>query len=44
MSNKKRIKSALESMMFVWGQPLDVKSAADVFDISIPLPSCSFSS
>ena len=34
MSNKKRIKSALESMMFVWGQPLDVKSAADVFDIS----------
>jgi len=34
MSNKKRMKSALESMMFVWGQPLDAKSAADVFDIS----------
>ncbi len=28
------MKSAFESMMFVWGQPLDVKAAADVFDIT----------
>lgn len=31
MSNKSGMKSALESMMFVWGEPLPVKSAADVF-------------
>ena len=34
MASKKSMKSAFESMMFVWGQPLDVKAAADVFDIS----------
>lgn len=34
MASKKSIKSAFESMMFVWGQPLDVKAAADVFDIT----------
>lgn len=34
MSNKKTIKSAFESMMFTWGDPLDVKAAADVFNIS----------
>lgn len=34
MSSKKTIKSAFESMMFVWGGPLDVKAAADVFNIS----------
>ena len=34
MSNKKTIKSALESMMFTWGEPLEVKAAADVFNIS----------
>src|SRR5699024_7251821 len=28
------IKSALESMMFVWGQPLEVKTCADIFNIS----------
>ena len=28
------MKSAFESMMFVWGEPLDVKAAADVFDIT----------
>lgn len=33
MTNKERIKSALESMMFVWGEPLDVKTAADVVDM-----------
>lgn len=34
MSSKKTIKSAFESMLFTWGEPLDVKSAADVFNIS----------
>ncbi|NLY70359.1 MAG: SMC-Scp complex subunit ScpB [Clostridiales bacterium] len=33
MISKKTIKSAFESMMFVWGEPLDVKVAADVFNI-----------
>ena len=33
MISKKQIKSALESMMFIWGEPLDVKTAADIFDI-----------
>lgn len=34
MTSKKSMKSAFESMMFVWGQPLDVKTAADVCGIS----------
>ena len=34
MASKKSMKSAFESMMFVWGEPLDVKAAADVFDIT----------
>lgn len=34
MASKKTIKSAFESMMFVWGQPLEVKAAADVFNIT----------
>ncbi|MDD6190426.1 MAG: SMC-Scp complex subunit ScpB [Firmicutes bacterium] len=29
---KQRIKSAIESMMFVWGQPLDVKDVANIFN------------
>lgn len=33
MSSKKTIKSAFESMMFVWGDPLDAKIAGDVFNI-----------
>ena len=33
MSSKKTIKSAFESMMFVWGEPLDVKEVADIFNI-----------
>lgn len=33
MSSKKTIKSAFESMLFTWGEPLDVKLAADVFNI-----------
>ena len=34
MSSKKAIKSAFESMMFTWGEPLDAKTAADVFNIT----------
>ena len=34
MSSKKTIKSAFESMMFTWGEPLDAKTAADVFNIT----------
>ena len=34
MNSKKTIKSALESMMFIWGQPLDVKTCADILNIS----------
>jgi len=32
MASKKTIKSAIESMMFVWGKPLDIKDVADVFN------------
>ena len=34
MSSKKTIKSAFESMLFTWGEPLEVKAAAEVFNIS----------
>lgn len=34
MTSKRSIKSAFESMMFVWGQPLDAKLAAEIFNIS----------
>lgn len=33
MTGKKSIKSALESMMFTWGEPLPAKTAAEVFNI-----------
>ncbi|SFE15662.1 segregation and condensation protein B [Peptostreptococcaceae bacterium pGA-8] len=33
MSSKKIIKSAFESMLFLWGEPLEIKAAADVFGI-----------
>lgn len=33
MSSKKTMKSAIESMMFVWGQPLDIKQVADIFNV-----------
>lgn len=33
MASKKTIKSAMESMMFVWGKPLDIKDVADVFNV-----------
>jgi len=34
MTSRKTIKSAFESMMFVWGEPLDVKVAAELFSIN----------
>ncbi|MBQ1471445.1 MAG: hypothetical protein IIZ34_03700 [Eubacterium sp.] len=34
MTSRKVIKSAFESMLFVWGQMLPAKDAAEVFDIS----------
>ena len=34
MTSKKVIKSAFESMMFVWGQLLPAKDAAEIFNIS----------
>ncbi|MBQ0078706.1 MAG: SMC-Scp complex subunit ScpB [Eubacterium sp.] len=33
MAGKKTIKSAIESMMFVWGDPLDIKSVAEIFNV-----------
>jgi segregation and condensation protein B len=33
MPNRNTIKSAFESMMFVWGEPLDIKTAAEVVNI-----------
>ena len=32
MSDRQAVKSALESMLFVWGDPLEVKAAAQVFE------------
>jgi segregation and condensation protein B len=34
MASKKTIKSAFESLMFVWGEPLDIKLAAELFIIN----------
>lgn len=34
MSTSKTIKSAFESMMFVWGEPIEAKIAGDVFSIN----------
>lgn len=34
MTSRKTIKAAFESMMFVWGQPLDVREAAEIFNIN----------
>ncbi|MBE6036234.1 MAG: SMC-Scp complex subunit ScpB [Clostridiales bacterium] len=34
MSSKKTIKSAFESMLFVWGDPLEAKVAAELFNIT----------
>lgn len=32
MAGRKTIKSAIESMMFVWGEPLDIKEIAEIFN------------
>jgi len=34
MPSKKAVKSAFESLMFVWGEPLDAKIAAELFSIN----------
>lgn len=34
MTGNKAIKSAMESMIFTWGEPLEAKMAADVFNIT----------
>jgi len=31
---KEKIKSAIESILFVWGDPIEAKAVADLFDIS----------
>lgn len=33
MAGNKTIKSAIESMMFVWGEPLNIKAVADIFNV-----------
>lgn len=33
MASKKTIKSAIESMMFVWGKPLHIKEIAEIFNV-----------
>ena len=33
MASRKAIKSGIESLMFIWGEPLSVKDIADVFNI-----------
>ena len=33
MASEKRIKSAIESMLFIWGEPLDAKTLAEVLNI-----------
>lgn len=33
MYSKKTMKSALESMMFIWGEPLSVKDAAEILEV-----------
>ena len=34
MTASKQVRSALESMMFTWGEPLNVRTAADVLSVS----------
>jgi len=33
MTSKRSMKSAFESMMFIWGEPLNVRLAAEIFNI-----------
>ncbi|MBR0130191.1 MAG: SMC-Scp complex subunit ScpB [Firmicutes bacterium] len=35
MMNKQSVKSALESILFVWGEPLEAKTAADLFELPL---------
>ncbi|MCL1808219.1 MAG: SMC-Scp complex subunit ScpB [Clostridiales bacterium] len=35
MASRKTIKSAFESLMFVWGEPLDAKLAAELFNMKV---------
>ncbi len=35
MASERKIKSALESMLFVWGEPLEAKAAAEVLNIDV---------
>lgn len=35
MSANQKIKSALESLLFVWGDPLDAKVCAELFNLSV---------
>ncbi len=35
MAGERSIKSALESMLFVWGEPLEAKDVADVLNIDV---------
>jgi len=34
MTSKRSIKAAFESMMYIWGEPLEAKTAGEIFDIS----------
>lgn len=34
MYNKKRTKSVLEALMYMWGEPLDIKDAAEAADVT----------
>jgi segregation and condensation protein B len=34
MASRKTVKSVFESLMFVWGEPLDVKLAAELFNLN----------
>ncbi|HPF18546.1 MAG: SMC-Scp complex subunit ScpB [Eubacteriales bacterium] len=36
MSANQKIKSALESLLFVWGDPLEAKVCAELFNLSVP--------
>ena len=33
MAASKQVRSALESMMFTWGEPLQARTAADVLNV-----------
>lgn len=41
--DRKEMKSALESMLFVWGEPLEIRTAAEVFEVEPPVVEAAFS-